>query len=1140
MQVSKTRLLFVLFVLVASLPVAAQTVTGTVTGTVVDPSELAVPKASVSFTNEETGDQRTTSTDSAGNFVLSSVQPGRYTISVQAAGFKKYEKTNLNLTPNERLFVGKLSLEVGAVTESVVVTAQGSPVQVESQERSAELTGSQLSTLMVRGRNYTALLKTLPGVVPDSVGDRDWLGSMTTPVIGGSPAATNSITIDGLPSQHISNPNMIMAVVNMDAVSEVKVLLNNYNAEYGRNGGAVISSVTKSGTRDFHGTAYYYKRHEQFNANSFFNNTNGVVKPQYRFNTEGANIGGPVYWPGKFNSTKDKLFFFYSEDLAHSKIPNSLFQYTMPTALERAGNFSQTLDTSGKLVAIRDPSTNAPFPGNIVPQTSINLNGQKFLSLFPLPNMTDRTISKGNYNYNFQESAKSSSRQELFRIDYDATSKLRMYFRGDTWKWPELAYGHVNNPNWPFFQSIYQEINPSGQFAVNYTVSPTVVMEATFGTQYKNERFYPTNDAEFQKYLRSYNGISIGQLYPANNPSTIIPTASFSGVPGAPSIGVRGDFPDRTWEPVTALTYSVTKIQGPHTLKAGLYGERARTNRTATANFAGNFDFGNDANNPGNTNWAFSNALIGNFRTYTETDSRPNIDLRALTLQWYMQDTWKATKRLTLEYGIRFSWAQPYAQSNDVGANFIPSQYAASQKVVLFQPVLDSTGTRVARNPLTGQLGSVTLIGGIVPGSGNTKNGLVSMSSAGIPHGFIENPGVMLGPRFGFAYDVFGDGKMAVRAGGGILYESHGSPNESGTIGNTEQSPTLVNGNLSTFVNSSGVLFPSNLSAVAQVRNTPTFYNYSFGVQRQVGFQTVLDVAYVATLARNLYQSRPLNNLPYGARFQAAAIDPTTGKPLPDNYLRPILGYGSISLYETGASSNYHSLQVQANRRFAKGVQFGANWTWSKMMDYTGAPQYLNYRVWGYGKSANDRTHQVSINFLYDVPKGSRLWNSQAMRLVTDNWQLSSIASFISGGPSGVSFTTVDGADLTGGGDGGRIWVTGAAPLAFGDRSFSRWFNTSVFARPAQGSWGNAPKDIFRNPGIDNWDVTLFKNFPIRERASFQFRAEMYNALNHTQYNSVDSTARFDAAGNQVNARFGQVIGTLEPRKMQLSLRFNF
>ena len=237
MQVSKARFLFVvLFVLVASVPMVAQTVTGTVTGTVVDPSDLAVPKANVSFTNEETSGQRTTSTDTAGNFVLTAMQPGRYTISVQAAGFKKYEKTNLNLTPNERLFVGRLSLEVGAVTESVVVTAQGAPVQVESQERSAELTSAQLSTLMVRGRNYTALLKTLPGVVPDSVGDRDWLGSMPTPVIGGSPAATNSITIDGLPSQHISNPNMIMAVVNMDAVSEVKVLLNNYNAEYGHQG----------------------------------------------------------------------------------------------------------------------------------------------------------------------------------------------------------------------------------------------------------------------------------------------------------------------------------------------------------------------------------------------------------------------------------------------------------------------------------------------------------------------------------------------------------------------------------------------------------------------------------------------------------------------------------------------------------------------------------------------------------------------------------------------------------------------------------------------------------------------------------------------------------------------------------------
>jgi hypothetical protein len=252
-----------------------------------------------------------------------------------------------------------------------------------------------------------------------------------------------------------------------------------------------------------------------------------------------------------------------------------------------------------------------------------------------------------------------------------------------------------------------------------------------------------------------------------------------------------------------------------------------------------------------------------------------------------------------------------------------------------------------------------------------------------------------------------------------------------------------------------------------------------------------------------------------------------------------------VNYIENASTSNYHSLQVQANRRFSRGLQFGAAWTWSKAMDFTDGDtgtvaRFVPIRVWNYGKAGFDRTHNLVINWVYDLPKVSGQWNNLFSRQVLDNWQLSGIASFVSGAPSGIGFSTVDGADITGGGDGARVVVTGKATLPRGDRSFYRFFNTSVFARPAVGTIGNAPKDVIRGPGINNWDISIFKNFPVREGMNFQFRLEMYNAFNHAQFSGLDTTARFDVQGNQVNSRFGQIISDRDPRRMQASLRFYF
>jgi hypothetical protein len=314
-------------------------------------------------------------------------------------------------------------------------------------------------------------------------------------------------------------------------------------------------------------------------------------------------------------------------------------------------------------------------------------------------------------------------------------------------------------------------------------------------------------------------------------------------------------------------------------------------------------------------------------------------------------------------------------------------------------------------------------------------------------------------------------------------------------------------------------------------------------VQRSLGFSTVLDVAYVGNLGRHLEMSQNLNALPYGERFLSTSLDPTTGKPLADSFLRPYVGYGTITYREYNGTSSYNALQVQANRRFSHSLELKANWTWSKAMDYgstDGAtlPTYVNTRVWSYGMSSYDETHVVNLAWLYDLP-GSRS-NYAMVRTVLDNWHLSGITTFASGTPQAVTFTTTTGADLTGGGDGQRVNLTGNPSFGYGQRSFSEWFNTSVFQVPSLGSVGTAPRDVFRGPGQNQWDMSAFKIFPIREKVKVQIRSEFYNAFNHPQWAAVNAAAQFNASGSQINSQFGHVTSDRGGRVIQFSLRVGF
>lgn len=1125
----------------------AQTVSGTISGVVLDPSGNAIADAQVALRNQSTGASRAMASNATGGFSFPALPPGEYSLRVTNPGFKTYSNEKIVLAANDHLSLGEIRLDIGAVTETVSVDAQVQAVQTNTADHSATLTPGQMSTMLARGRDVIGLLRVLPGVRygndPVSLG-----GSYgtDTPDIGGSPARTNTMTLDGLLSNDVGTPSVFSAPVSMDAVGEVKALLNNYQAEYAGNGGAVINIVTKSGTREFHGSAYYFKRHDKLNANNFFNNMNNVPRPLYRYDTLGFTLGGPIYIPGKFNRNKNWLFGFYSFEDWRIKDPRGLQQVTTPTAAERRGDFSQTLDVSGRLIPITDPVTRQPFPGNVIPADRINPNGVALMNVLPLPNFLNRDVSRGNYNYVFQESVVNPKRTNLFKFDILPTQNDRFAIRGSKWYSDQQGYNVAAGASaWGLFKQCYCFTESGLTLSYTRVFSPTVVNEFTGGGRHNAEHWYPVGgDAELQKMLRSARGFNAGQWHPEINAQGIIPRVSFGGVPSSADISYDDRFLTGGADTTFTFNDNLSVVRGTHTFKAGVSLSRIRNYEGEQSVFSGTFAFGRDVNNPIDSNYAYSNAALGNFANYREATSRYGANMRQSFVEWFVQDNWKITRRLTLDYGVRFSWYNNmYAANAGQQSLLALDRYAAAKAPLLYRPALDPSGVRRALNPLSGALSPAVLIGAFVPGSGDPAVGSIVTGDPSYPRGWVDQQPVQVGPRLGIAWDPFGNGKTAIRAGAAILYNTRvsrwnaASKNPPATF-----TPITYYGNLDSFLSSAGVLFPSATNSFDRDSKTPAIYNLTLGIQHQLPGATLLDVSYVGTLGRRLAQTRNLNTLPYGARFDAANADPTNpGRPLPDDFLRPLPGYSSITYSENAYSTNYHSLRVGANRRLSRGVQFGVAYTFSKLMEYSGIPMYRPLRVWSYGKAGSDQTHNLVFNYTWDVPAASRLWNNRAVRFGLDNWQISGITAFVSGQPSGVGFSTTDGADLSGGGDGTRIIVTGRAALPHGERTQRQWFNTSVFARPQRGDPGNAPRDVFRGPGHNNWDISIVKNFPLYSEARFfQFRTELYNAFNHTQFSGVDSTARFDPQGNQVNARFGEVTSARTARVLQLSLRVTF
>ena len=1149
--IAVVSMLFV-FVLCAG-RIHAQAVSGSISGNVTDASKQVVPGALVTLIDEQTAATRTTSTGDGGRFVFSAIQPGRYSVKVELAGFSTAERTAITLPASEQLSLGTIELQVGGLTETVTATAETTLVQTESSVRSAALTSSQLEALAVRGRDVISMLQVLPGVsvTAQSEAAGGNLGT-TTPNISGGRNTWNTVTVDGVVGNDLGSPQVFSSTVNLDAISEVKVQLNSYAAEYGRNGGSQVTLITKSGTQQFHGSGYAYKRSENWNSNDYFNEINGIAKPLYRYTTLGATLGGPVRLPKQI--ARDKLFFFYSYENWDTLTPNPVRQVTTPTEAERNGDFSQSRDQNGNLIVVRDPITRQPYTDNKIPASLLNKNGQALLGVFPMPNQLDRSITGGNYNYQMQESIEVPRYQHLVRVDYRPSTQDAFYGRYSRWFSDNKGYGvDSGSANWGLLKQHYRFLDNSAIGNYTRVLGSSMVNELAVGFRYSTEAGPQVDDAELQSRTRQAVGFTLGQFYPELNPSNLVPRTEFgTAIPNAAAITWAGRFPLTGRDVYFTINDSLSFTRGRHTFKAGFYMEQVNNQEGRQANqFAGGFDFSRDTSNLLDSGHPYANALLGVFRSYTEQTSRPGGDGNAGTFEWFVQDSWKATPKLSVDLGMRFSTYTHFVQVEEASA-FSVERFDPAKAPLLYAPALVN-GVRVARNPLTGETGPAVLIGGLVPGTGDITNGMVLKTDSSYPDGFIENPSVLYEPRVGMSYDLRGDGKSALRASFGVFHNLRASANATWTTSRqppVQFSPSIFYNTMDNLFQSAGVSFPSNATGFTRESTTPTIYNFSVGVQQAIRWNTVLDVAYVGSRGRDLLQQRNINTIPFGARFDPANADPTRpGNPLPDNFLRPYRGWGDLNVFENTGYSDYNALQVQANRNLRNGVQLGAAYTLSRSRDLTsndgGAiPLYQDPEDWSYGLSTFDATHVLVLNYTWMLPKMSTLIDNGVVRATLDNWQLSGISTFASGNAGNVTFTTVDNADILGGGDlqggGAPIVVTGDPNLPRGERTLERWFDTSVFARPATGEIGNGRKDVVRLPGVRDTGLTISKLFPFASGRTAQFRWEIYNLFNSVQYNAIDRAARFDALGRQVNARFGQVTSTRGPRVMQGSLRFTF
>jgi hypothetical protein len=1155
-----------------------QVTSSNIMGTVTDPTGAAIPGIKVQLKDEGTAATRTTETTPEGIFRFNSVPAAQYSLKIEAQGFKARTESGIRLASSETRDLGRLVLVIGALTEEVSVTAQATAVQTATSEKGALVDSSQINNVALRGRDLFGLLQMIPGIQGVTGGETAGQSMQGTINAGGN----SNYTVDGVTAMDTGSNRSTAYTPNMDSIAEVRVLTSNFSAEYGRNVSGSVSVVTKGGTQEFHGTGWWNKRHEQWNANSWGNNRQGLPKSLYRYDVFGFSVGGPAYIPHKFNTDKRRVFFFFSQEYSRTKPSTTNSYYKMPTALEKQGDFSQTTNGTGSLLVVSDPlnldskGKPIPFAGNKIASTRFSPLGLSVLNYFPDPNYTETRDLSNLYtrNYFMGTSLPNPKRNDMFRVDLNLTSKFTAYGRYANDTVPQVAlannYG-IKDSTGQRSPAILDHPNSGHGYSIGgtYTISPTLVAEGMFGYTWRDWNYYYQDEAQV---LLAKTIPGLPHWYDESTFTDplfyrpYLPYISFSGgqMAGAPEIGpndasrVANANPRTTNNYIYSFTGSLSKVAGAHNIKAGVYIERTEKTQGQGGFYNGNMSFGSNTSSSLDTGSGFANALLGNATSYQE-GTKTVYDPWFTNVEPYIQDNWRVTKRLTLDIGFRAYIATPYIDHNGTFSAFDPNRWSAQNAPRLYTYGTDSAGKKISVDPLNpASVKPVQFLGLYVQDTsgkviGDPANG---WKTAGKNEATYSTPLFHPSPRLGFAYDVFGDGKTAIRGGIGLMWNRFDVNQVYLMSGLPPYSyiPQVYDVTLSQLASSQKALGPlSTATFLSGDQPTESNLNASFGIQRNLGFGTVLDASWVGAFRRNVQTSYDYNHLGLFPYLNSANWQPGTTTQKANVFLYPLQGQGPLTSEQYSGSVNYNALQVTVNRRMSHGLSYGLAYTFQKTISNTTATYYMpadRYRTKSGAPSL------LVFNYVYEVPSLGRRLHSKLLGAVTNDWTLAGITTFSSGSwtsPSISYSTTLPYGQAGGTPEATRVNVVGDWKVA--DKTPYSQFNVNAFAPPAPCTTtyksldclGTGPSAFMLGPSWNNWDVNIGRRFPLGlgEKRTLMFRGEFLNIWNHTEYSSYGTSTSWNLATNQriatgTGAYYGQLNAAREPRRLSFTLRLEF
>ncbi len=1113
---SRLRTASMACLLALGMPFLAWAQEATIVGTVTDPSGLVVPSVTITLTNTLTGLVTTGVTNESGQYVVPNLKIGKYNLKTDAPGFKTIEQKDISLRVGDRLRID-LQLQIGAISESVVVESSAVAVQSDSGEISHLISGQQVTQIATNGRTLYSLVALMPGTssqMPDTQVPTP-VGGNASVSINGQRMGHNIYLIDGGEDLDRGGAGTLSVMPSVDAIAEFRALSSNYDSEYGLSSAGTMTMVVKSGTSQYHGSGWEFNRNDAYNARNFFQAT----KPPVRFNVFGFNIGGPVI-PKK----DPKTFFFYNQEWRRSSSPNN-FNQIVPLTSTYGGNFGSTaitVPTAAQLSAAQQAkftaaglTLGAPFPNNTIPTALLDSNAQALLQagIFPAPTSGNRYVSTAPQPTTVTE--------EIARIDQQFGNKLAVYGH-----WISEQVSQTFNPtiwsgsNVPTVFSTFGNPSYSAVAHAVHTISPSLLMEYAF----------------------NYNGNRI-HILPAGlfaRPSNFTSKELFSGnednrIPAIQLQGTTGTTYTANWVPWNngaddyQIRTDISWTRGAHQFKYGgswaLYKkvQDLFTQTQGVFSFNGKYT-GND----------FADFLLGLASSYNEATVKDAGHWNNQSWALYFQDHWRVNKRLTLDLGLRWDGIPHTYEANHRMSNFYPNLYDPSKKAILLPDgSISPSSPGLGTSPQPQMAGYQLYLNGV---------GITGVN--GIPNGMTNNHWATLGPRVGFAYDLTGKGKTILRGGFGIMYERIQGNDMYNGGSNSPFSLNVNNSNVLLTDPSTSVLTglaPPNpiqvgsLQAISLDDYFPTTtFQYSVGIEQSLFTRSVLSVAYVGNRTRDLSRNRNIN-----VPDQSNLANLINGTGPAYNTLLPYLGWGTIGMYENLDASHYNSLQVSLRGQVAKDLQLQAAYTLSRSIDpgniNAGNGGDLNNipnpydPSYGIGRSQYDRTHVAVFNFIYDLPVLRNSPNKVAKGFL-GGWEFSGVVLAETGSPLNVTLGGKAGGNGVAGGT-NRPNVSGSVNYP---KTVAAWFDKSAFSAPTIGQWGNLEYDSINGPGRHNWNLALFKSFVFSESrgSRLELRFESFNTWNHTQFSGVSSGFS--------SSNFGQVTSVQDPRNLQLGAKIYF